>query len=356
MKKNIILLGVFSLFIGLIACQSAPLPEDIPEDHFDAKEVESKFDSQAYLDSVEGILTSITYNKKDLTLEGHEISQDPLITRGVIENMISLYATFEQKHDTYSLINFFDHHMIHMGNLDREILLNKMIEDIEEHNSEYQNLLDDPRFKVLGVDYISRVTDIFLDNFVITEDILLLYPDMTSYIEGLKKTINGGYQIRKIDNKYYLLTDYASALVRYRDYVSDESLKVIDILASESRNPVFVEGYYQRENETAAYKANEIEAFLKTYPNSVYFKMMRSYYIQYLNAIVSNPRNIEMTGFEQKIYKDSVVTDFNRIIDRYSNSNLAKVLIELLVRIEEASFSYDPVIIDEIYQLIDTVY
>lgn len=353
MKKYLLLLV---MMVSLWGCRTSELPEDISDDHFDNKKIEAGFDADAYLDALEGILISSNYENRDLEAQGHKISQDPLMTTAVVENMISLYNTFEVDHDTYTILNFFDHHILFMGSLDREILLNKSIVAVEERIGDYQNLIEDVRFEVLGADYISRVTDVFLDNINVSNEILLEYPDMLIYIENLKKAIKGGYQIRRIDNEYYILTDYASAFVRYRDYVSEESVRVIDILASESRNPVFIEGYYQRENETAAYKANEIESFLKDYPDSMYYDMLRSYYIQYLRAIVSNPRNIETIGGNQEHYKDSVVSDFNKIIDRYSNSNLARILTELLVWLEDESFNYDPIVIETIYEMIETTY
>ena len=353
MKKIICALIIMTFLYG---CESSSLPQNIPESRFDDDYFVEDFDEGEYLKAVESILMDVDYQKKDFANINQEITQDPLMNRHVIESMISLFNTFQSQNDVFEVINFFDHHMFYMTSLDREVLLYKLISLIEEGAPDKQSLIDDERFKVLGADYLSRVTDVFLNNFEITDVMVDNYPDIYEYVDKLKKAVSGGYQIRRIDNAYYLLPDYASALTRYKDYLSDESSRIIDILGRESRNPVFIEGYYQRENETAAYKATEIELFLKAYPNSRYYKMMRAYYIQYLKAIVSNPRNIESTGSEQEYYKESVVSDFNRIIERYGNSHLARILTELLEWVELESYKYDPLIIEKIYEMIEQVY
>jgi len=332
------------------------MDKTITDSHFNQTPVQDTFDEHAYLESIQGRLTSIDYQKNDLTSIMKDENDQQMMPRSVSEHIITLYNDFNLNNDSYAVLNFFDYHFPYMDPLDREILLYKTVVTLGENLEDYQWIIEDEKFELLGVEYISRITNLFLDTYLVSEEMLKNHPDMPDYIEVLKKTINGGYQIRKVDNKYYVLTDYTAAFSEYKPYLSEESATLIDILIRESRNPLFVEGYYQRENETAAYKANEIEVFIDEYPKSVYKDMLEEYYKQYLRSIVSNPRNIERVGFDQDQYRENVIVDFNKIIDRYAGSRLENILSDFLGQIEAGSFEYNPEIIEKVFYEIEIIY
>lgn len=351
--KKIMIISVMMLV--LVGCGSQKLQSSISEDKFNITTEIPSFDVDVYINLITPILDDLNYIRLDsVFLDGAQTKV--IITNAIVENIISIYNEYEENRSTFELINFLDLHIKKISKLDVDILLFKIISRIEADYELHNGIVSDEQFNYLMVDYISRITDTFIDNYDINEEVLVDYPDMASFLDALKKVVNGGYQIRRFEDEYYMFPDYASILVRYKDYYSDETKDAIDVLVRESRNIVLINGVIQMDNEAIAYKVDEIEAVMKKYPNSVYYPMLLETYLEYFTTIVNNPNNIEEVAVETFHYKEETIDDLHKIINRYSDSQMARLLTEFTKILEENEKVYDEVVIVDMINKINSSY
>lgn len=347
---------VLSFLILLTGCSSDTLATGINNENFQEEVPLSSFNEQTYIESIEPIITAIDYIRLD-SIFLDETNQEPvIITDRVKENILNVFNLFEPNHDTYALINFLDLHIKKLSPLEIDIILFKIINRIESDYEQLIPLVEDEQFLYLTLDYTTRITNTFIDNFEVSEAALNTYPDMYEYLDKIYNIINGGYQIRKFNNDYYIFPDYASVLVRYDEYFSTETADAVDILVRESRNVVSAGGILQVDNDGIAYKIDQIESFLKKYPNSVYYTQLRSMYVNYFITLVTNPDNIEVLSSRVTRYKHEVLNDFNEILRRYENTQMSKIILTLVDAIQANNDIYDETIINETIEKINSSY
>lgn len=314
MKKQIILL---ILIILLFTGCDTNMVNSITNEKFDDELDTEKFDVTEYILSIEDKLSSINYIRMDSIQSD---SDNENIHIDVSDRILIIFDEYKN-HSTYELINFLDMHIKEMSKLEIDILLQKIITRIEDDIEKQKDLINNRKFPILTEGISNRITNLFIKNYVITDEIKNNYPKFEEYILELKFIVNGGYQIRKFNDKYEVYPDYSSILVRYDDYYSVESMKCVDIFVRESRSIVKIGGVIQADNEAIAYKVNLIEEFLNSYPNSMYYDLVKKLYIKHLSIIITNKANVESNKYTQ-----SLKIDLNKIINRYENTEMARIL------------------------------
>lgn len=344
MKRMSLLL----LLVVLVGCSNTALTQTITDDKFIEEERLDMFNTDAYLESIDSLISSSDYIRLDSIFLDEEDQQTVIITDQVIENILVLYNKYEANHTTYDVINFFDLHVKKMSEMDIDILVHKIVEKVESDYVDLHGIVIEPEFIYLTQDYSNRITTTYIDNYEVTEEALILYPHLESYLLELKNIINGGYQIRKFGDFYYIYPDYASFLVRYDEYYTDETNDIVDVLVSNSRNIVASDRAILLENDEIAYQIAQIEDYLKKYQNSMYFDMLRETYQSYFITIITNQDNIEVLPSRGTRYKEEVVKDFNKIIDRYANTQMSRLLNLLVEHIENNAGQYEPDFLDEL--------
>lgn len=352
MKKIFIVV----MLLSLVGCSSLELDTNITDDKFVVDSNVPIFDIEAYIETIDPVITDEGYIRLDSVFLDDTMTSGIILTDTVMENLLQIYQEYERNHDTYALINFLDLHIKKATPVDIDILMFKIITRIEEDYYDYSGIVREDQFNYLIVDYISRVTDSFIESYIINGQVLDDYPDMDDYLLDLKRIVNGGYQIRRYNDAYYMFTDYASILTRYKDYYSDETKAAVDILVRESRNIVSINGNLQVDNEAIAYKVSEIENFMKYYNESVYYDMMRTYFYYYMSDIVTNPSNLETNDDVNFTYNSEAIDELNLIIDRYSDTQMSRILEELLFAVENNQGIYIQETVDPILERIDLSY
>lgn len=347
MKKLLILLTCI-IFTGC----STVMSNKITDDKFEEQLPNNEFDKYKYILSIEDELSEPEYIRIDsIFLEGKNTNEH-LINEDVIESILSIYSSYCKNHSTYELVNFLDMHVKKLPQLDLDILLLKIVERIELDYSSYKNVIYDERFGYITQVYTNRITDTFLENYELTIEVKERFDDIEVFIDELRLVINGGYQIRKFNNSYQILPDYASILVRYEDYYSEEANLFVDILVRESRTIVEAGGILQVDNEEIAYKINQLETFMKSYPNSMYYNIVRDIYFDYFEKIVTNVDNTDFITSVNKKYKTSALLDFIEIINRYGNTEMARILNMFVNSIDSNNGFYNAELVDEIKEII----
>lgn len=351
MKKVLLLLCVCLL----TGCSSVSLEDGIPKEKFSEQTEMKQFDTAAYIESIDHIISSVDYIRIDSVFQDEDSQETVVITDQVVENVLNIYNQYVENKTTYEAINFFDLHVKNLSVSDIDILIKKIIDKVEEDYDDLNSIMADPQFKYITKDQSGRITTISLDNYEITPEALALYPDLEVYIERLNKIIKGGYQIRKISDQFYIYPDYASFLVRYDDYYSNETYTMTEFLVNSSRTPTWAGDNILITNDDMAYLISEIESRLKEYPSSSYFDMLRSRYRDYFITMITNPNNIEPSS-RAYVYKTEVVRDFEDIIGRYSGTQMSRLLNQLLEAILEDSYAYNQEIIEELIMKIEASY
>lgn len=341
-------ISIILLALLLAGCSNAPLTENITPDKFIEEEPLEKFDTAAYLATIDPVISSLDYIRLDSILYDEEEQERIIITDLVVENVLTLYNEYEEDHSTYDVINFFDLHVKHMSDMDIDIIIYKIVKKVEMDYEAYQSIVIEPEFIYLTRDYTNRITTTYLDNYLVTDEALLLYPHLEDYILELKEIVNGGYQIRKFGDFYYIFPDYASFLVRYDEYYTDATNDVVDVLVSNSRNIVSSENNIILDNDEIAYQIAQVEDYLRKYPDSLYHDMMRDTYQSYFITILNNQDNVEVLTYRGTKYKTEVVDDFRKIIDRYSNTQMSRILNLLVENIDANDAAYDQEFLDEL--------
>jgi len=344
MKRiSILLLGLL-----LVGCNNTPLTENVTPDKFIEADTIEMFDTSSYLKSIDPLISSLDYLRLDSIFLDEEEQETVIITNQVMENILVLYNEYAEEHSTYDVINFFDLHVKKMSDMDIDILVHKIVEKVELDYQSYQGIVIEPEFIYITKDYTNRITTTYLDNYVISDEALVLYPHLEDYLQGLKEIVNGGYQIRKFGDFYYIFPDYASFLVRYDEYYTDETNDIVDVLVSNSRNIVSPENNILLDNDEIAYQIAQVEDYLKKYPNSLYYDMLRETYQSYFITILNNQENVEVLTSRGTKYRTVVVNDFKKIIDRYSNTQMSRLLNLLVENIEENDAQYDQEFLEEL--------
>jgi hypothetical protein len=339
-----------------MSCSQQTLTTEITSDKFDNQTEVVQFDSVEYIDIIDPIISSSDYIRLDSIFLDEDNQETVIITDQIIENILNVYNLYEVDHNTYEIINFFDLHIKKLSSLDIDILVNKIVSKIETDYNTLKNVVVEPEFLYITQDYNNRLTTTYLDNYQINEEAISLYPEIELYIKRLRTIVNGGYQIRKFGDKYYIFPDYASILVRYDDYYGEETNDLVSILVSNSRNIVKAGDTILMDNEGIAYQINQIEVFLKKYPNSVYHELLKGMYQEYFITLLTNPSNTEELTSRVIKYHYYVITDFKEIVDRYSGTQMSRLLNQLVEYTDENATQYDQEIIDEIIEKIKTSY
>lgn len=352
MKKIII---TIIILLTLVGCSTETLTTKIGPEQFSETTVLEPFDIIAYIAEIEPIVTDFDYIRLDSIFleEDQEVFE---VSERAHENILNIFKKFEPDHDTYALINFFDLHLKSLTQLEIDIILFKIVERIENDYKSINDLVLDDEFLYLTSDYKMRLTNTFLSNYVVDEEILSTNPDMYNYIDFLKGLINGGYQIRKLAGIYTILPDYTSVLVRYEEYYSDETADAVDILVRESRNVVKANSQILVDNDTIAYKIERIEFFLRKYSSSVYYDLFKYKYRDYFITMITNPDNIEVFTASISRYRHEVISDFEVIINRYENSTMSVILEDFISKVDTNGSIYDEIIVDETIDRINSSY
>lgn len=340
----------------LPGCSLNSVADDITQDKFQNKTELNAFDIEAYVKIIEPIVTDKDYIRLDSIFLEEDSNEIVVMTDQTLNNILNIYQTFEEDRTTYDVINFLDLHIQKLSTLDIDILMHKIISKVEEDYLDLKNIVSEPEFLFITKDYTNRLTSTFLDNYVVTPDALEVYPNLKTYKAKLHLIISGGYQIRKFNDKYYIFPDYASILVRYDDYYSEPTKDIADILVSRSRNIVKTEDMILMDIEEIAYQINQIEVYLKKYPDSIYYDMLRETYRDYFITMVTNEDNVEVLTSRVTKFKYDTLLDFRKIKDRYSYTQMSRLLDQLVTAIDENAGQYDQAIIEEIIAKINTSY
>ncbi len=336
MKKIILIL----LCLFLVSCNVSNVKTDIPNTNFSSKKEMNEFSNIEYL---ENILDSIESEKYQRTRFDEEDSKKT-IDSYAIENIYNIFNLIDPK-DTYTQINFFDYHLNHLELLAIDIILFEIISNIENNYSELVDIVNRPEFLYITRNSSNRLTNSYLLNYTVTEEDILKFPNINEYLNDIYKIINGGYQIRMIEDKYYIFIDYASILVRYDKFYSKETKKATEALVSISRDIVKINNKIIMDNEGIAFYISKLENFLEIYPNSRYHGMFKKMYVEYFKEILTNPNNLEKN---KKYYKKSTVVAFDKLANRYSNTIFSSIINEFSENIKLNEYQYDQKIIDEL--------
>jgi len=353
MKKLWILLMISLVLTG---CSMKSVANDITNDKFEDETELKAFDKEAYIKTIDPVISSKDYIRLDSIFLEEDSNEVIVITDQVVNNILNVYLLYEENRSTYDAINFLDLHIKRISSLDIDILVYKLINKVESDYIDLKSIVNQPEFLFITKDYSNRLTSTYLDNYELTPDTLELYPDLEDYIEKLHMIISGGYQIRKFDNRYYIFPDYASFLVRYDDYYSEATKDIADILVSKSRNIVKTDDMILMDIEEIAYQVNQIEVYLKKYSDSVYYDMLRETYIDYFITMVTNEDNTEMLTSRVRKYKYDTLSDFRKIRDRYSYTQMSRLLDQMVTAIDGNGGQYDEAIIEEIISKINSSY
>lgn len=351
--RKLFLLLICALLMG---CSKQTLTTIITSDKFDDKTDVKTFDQEAYIDLIHPIISDENYIRVDSVFLDEDNQEKVIITDQIIGNILNIYNTYEKGRSTYEAINFFDMHVKKLSSLDIDILIYKIIHKIESDYLLLKSVVTEPEFLYITQDYNNRLTTTFLDNYELTDEVLVLYPDIDVYIKRLKTIINGGYQIRKFGDAYYIFPDYASILVRYDDYYSEETDDLVYVLVNNSRNIVLAGDQILKDNEAIAYQINMIEDFLKKYGNSVYHDLLKDIYEMHFITLITNPSNVKAVTSRVTKYDFDVVEDFKDIVNRYSSTQMSRLLNQLIDHIEDNAYQYDQEMIDEIIEKIKASY
>lgn len=347
---------IFIISLVLTGCSVKSIANDITNDKFEDESELKGFNKEAYIETIDPVISSKDYIRLDSIFLEEDSNEVIVITDQVANNILNVYQLYEENHSTYDTINFLDLHIKKLSSLDIDILIYKLIKKVETDYIELKNLVVEPEFLYITKDYTNRLTSTYLDNYEVTQEALTLYPDLEDYIEKLHMIITGGYQIRKFENRYYIFPDYASFLVRYDDYYSEATKDIADILVSKSRNIVKTEDIILMDIEEIAYQVNQIEDYLKKYPDSVYYDMLRETYRDYFITMVTNEDNTEILTSRVTLYKYDVLSDFRKIRDRYSYTQLSRLLDQMVTAIDENAGQYNKAIIEDLITKINTSY
>lgn len=348
--------GLLILLLLLPGCSLESVASDITEDKFQDKTELKTFDIIGYITTIEPIITDKDYIRLDSIFLEKDSNEVVIITDQVVNNILNIYQIFDENRSTYDMINFFDLHIQKLSVLDIDILLHKLIVKVESDYLQLKMLVYEPEFLFVTKEYNNRITSTFLDNYSISPESLEIHPNLVSYIEKLHTIITGGYQIRKFEDKYYIFPDYASILVRYDDYYSESTMEIADILVSKSRNIVKTDDIILMDVEEIAYQVNQMEEYLKKYPDSIYYTMLRDIYRDYFITMVTNGDNVEKITHRLSQYKYDILVDFGKIRDRYSYTQMSRLLDQMVTAIDENGGQYDATIIDEIITKINISY
>lgn len=347
--KKIILLCICFLLIG---CGTPSLSQEIPPNKFEGQKEVKAFDIDGYIESIDAMISDIDFIRIDSVFLDEEDRASIDMTPEVIENILNIYSVYEKDHASFEVINFYDLHIQKLESIDIDILTKKLIDKIEDDFYLYDDVVRQQIFYDITKDYNSRITQSFIKNYEVSDELRSKYPEMDDYLISLNKIVEGGYQIRKFKNEYFIFTDYASFLSRYDDYFSEETNAFVDILVSSSRNLLRAGNYILMDNEDIAYQVNKMEAFMKRYPSSLNYARVRDIYQRYMMTMVTNPGNVLINDNVQLKYKATVINDFEGIVDRYSNTQMSRILLLLVRNIEEEDGLYNQSIVDELIEII----
>ncbi len=353
MKKNCLLL--MFILLTFTGCKKS-METEITEDKFENNLEIFEFESKEYIMSIEGTLKSVDYIRIDSIFQSTNVAKH-IITNKDMEHILSTFDTYKADKTTYELINFLDMHIKKMSLLEIDIILLQIIEQIEiDYDEKYQLLTEEAMFKHITQDGAKRLSTTLIENYVITEEELQLYPTIGDDLEDLYRILYGGYQLKLYSNKHVLYPDYASVLTRYDDYFSDETNMLVDILVRESRKIFVSYSNMKVDNKDVAYKINKIELFINKYPNSMYYDVVKELYIKYFVSIVQNENNYKEITERTTKYTRECLDDFEKIIEQYINTELTRLLKELYDTIDQNNGIYNEEVIDEIIKKIKLSY
>jgi len=221
--------------------------------------------------------------------------------------------------------------------IDKEIknVTDSMADDMVLALEEVQNIYEVYyQEEIFASDFIEKVGRDFESN----EDIVNKAKG-TEFEELVKEIDAGGYKFISREGSVYPIVDY-SFLKKYSDFVSDKVADYINIKASQSDNPVAVDGALAISWADLEERLLELENFMDKYSSFPLIEQLESIYYNYMVLYLAGADNTPAYDYTTNKYKDGVFKKISEMTIAYEGTKTADIAKDYLEIIKKDNYTF----------------
>ena len=170
-------------------------------------------------------------------------------------------------------------------------------------------------------------------------------------LKGLvTRIIDGKYKIVSTEGYFYIATDY-SRLAEYKNYISDEMVKYIEIKAIHSDNPPMIDAGVVIPWDEISNRLIGMEDYLKKYVDGIKSEEITRLYGEYLIVYMSGGDNTPIYNVENKKIFDDILESYKKTVDNNKETITGNIIDKYLKLIEENEYIIDDTVTSKIIVL-----
>lgn len=262
------------------------------------------------------------------------------------ETLIQEFADILDKEDELDkIISFIDSNLDKLSELEGDIILDGL-------ERKLQNNIEETRDRIIELNKDNELLEIEGGKILFAETSIGQIKNEKLKAE-VQKAYDNMYKLINIEGQFYPIIDYAK-LQKYNDYLTDEWIDYLNIMANDSEDPPLSDGALRIKFDELAKRLFLTENYLNSYVEGQRQKEMLALYENKINVYLKGVPNTAIADRDTNIITAEVLASYEKTanVENYMTSH---IVFKYLGIIKENKNIIDEHVLDEADRLIEEV-
>lgn len=263
----------------------------------------------------------------------------------VEETVLEEFAEVLDKEDTDKIISFIDSNLDKLSELEGDIVIDGL-------ERKLQNNIEATTDKIMELDKDNELLAIDGEKASFLEESISKIKNEELKTE-VQKAYNNMYKLVNLEGQFYPIIDY-SKLEKYNEYLTDEWIDYLAIMAMDSDDLLLVDGALRISFDELANRLFVTENYLNSYVEGQRQKEMLELYENKINVYLKGAPNTPIADRDTNIIAAEVLASYGETanVENYMTSH---IIFKYLEFIKENKNVIDDHVLDEADRLIEEV-
>lgn len=263
----------------------------------------------------------------------------------VEETVLQEFAEVLDKEDPDKIISFIDSNLDKLSELEGDIVIDGL-------ERKLQNNIEATTDKIMVLDKDNELLAIDGEKASFLEESISKIKNEELKTE-VQKAYNNMYKLVNLEGKFYPIIDY-SKLEKYNEYLTDEWIDYLAIMALDSEDLPLVDGALRISFDELAKRLFVTENYLNSYVEGQRQKEMLDLYENKINVYLKGAPNTPISDRDTNIITAEVLSSYGETanVENYMTSH---IIFKYLEFIKENKNVIDDHVLDEADRLIEEV-
>lgn len=262
------------------------------------------------------------------------------------ETLIKKFADMlDKENEPDKIISFIDSNLDKLSELEGDIIIDGLERKLEKN---IKPTID----RIIELDKDNELLEIEGLNFLFLESKIKQIKNEELKAE-VQKVYDNMYKLVNIEGQFYPIIDYAK-LQNYNDYLTDEWIDYLAIMAEDSENPPLSDGVLRIKFDELAKRLFITENYLNSYVEGQRQKEILAAYENKVNVYLKGVPNTPIADRDTNIIKAEVLSSYEKTanVENYMTSHIVFKYLEF---IKENENIIDEHVLDEADRLIEEI-